>query len=185
MIDSFGQPQSVLVLGGASDIALATVQELVSRRCRSVVLAGRRPEVLDQAANQIRRYGPGFPESAGKELDTLAPGQPEDPEFLPRAQEHLRVDTAYFDALDFRSHERVIADVFQRFGEMDLVIIAFGILGDNIDPTEDPEGAARIIDVNFAGAVSAILSTVTQLREQGHGKIVVLSSVAGLRVRKS
>jgi NAD(P)-dependent dehydrogenase (short-subunit alcohol dehydrogenase family) len=40
MIDATGRPQSVLVLGGASEIAQAIVASLVPGRCRTVVLAG-------------------------------------------------------------------------------------------------------------------------------------------------
>ena len=39
--------------------------------------------------------------------------------------------------------------------------------------------------VNFTGAVSASLAVAAQLRRQGHGRLVVLSSVAGERVRKA
>ena len=41
MIDATGRPQSVLVLGGSSEIAQAIVDRLVPARCRTVVLAGR------------------------------------------------------------------------------------------------------------------------------------------------
>src|SRR5439155_25234386 len=46
MRDALGSVQSVLVLGGASDIALATVRELVADRTRTVVLAARDPDGL-------------------------------------------------------------------------------------------------------------------------------------------
>ncbi|WP_418605413.1 hypothetical protein [Georgenia sp. SUBG003] len=41
MIDSVGTPQSVLLLGGTSEIGLAVVRALVSRRPARVVLAAR------------------------------------------------------------------------------------------------------------------------------------------------
>ena len=41
MIDATGRPQSVLVLGGSSEIAQAIVDRLIAARCRTVVLAGR------------------------------------------------------------------------------------------------------------------------------------------------
>ena len=41
MRDALGAVQSVLVLGGSSEIALATVARLVDQRCRTVVLAVR------------------------------------------------------------------------------------------------------------------------------------------------
>jgi decaprenylphospho-beta-D-erythro-pentofuranosid-2-ulose 2-reductase len=41
MRDALGGVQSALVLGGRSDIAVATMRKLVADRCRTVVLAGR------------------------------------------------------------------------------------------------------------------------------------------------
>jgi decaprenylphospho-beta-D-erythro-pentofuranosid-2-ulose 2-reductase len=49
----------------------------------------------------------------------------------------------------------------------------------------DPHAAAHLIGVNFAAAASIALVVANQLRAQGHGRLVVLSSVAGERVRKA
>ena len=46
MRDALGDVQSVLVLGGGSDIGAATVIELAKRRCRTAILAGRDPARL-------------------------------------------------------------------------------------------------------------------------------------------
>jgi decaprenylphospho-beta-D-erythro-pentofuranosid-2-ulose 2-reductase len=156
MKDAFGQPQSILVLGGGSDIARATVESLIKRRCRNVVLAGRRPEVLERVAADLRRSHPDA---------------------------DLSVSTAFFDALARESHEKVVRDLFKTNGGFDVVMVAFGILGDQVADQEDPEAAARVVEVNFTGAVSSILASVKELRAQGTGTIVVLSSVAGVRVR--
>ena len=57
MIDATGAPQTVVVLGGTSDIARATVRALVRRRTRTVVLAGRRHEALEAEAADLRAGG--------------------------------------------------------------------------------------------------------------------------------
>ena len=54
MKDALGGVQSVLVLGGGSEIALATVRKLIEGRCRTVVLAGRDPEALAPAGQGAR-----------------------------------------------------------------------------------------------------------------------------------
>ncbi|MDQ1501913.1 MAG: decaprenylphospho-beta-D-erythro-pentofuranosid-2-ulose 2-reductase, partial [Actinomycetota bacterium] len=41
MNDALGSPQSVLLLGGSSEIGLAITRRLVGRRAKTVVLAGR------------------------------------------------------------------------------------------------------------------------------------------------
>ena len=57
MKDALGEMQSVLVLGGTSDIALATVRKIVARRRARVVLAARKPEACQAAAAALRAAG--------------------------------------------------------------------------------------------------------------------------------
>ena len=54
MNDAFGHPQSVVVLGGTSHIALQLVALLVADRGRSVVLAERDRMALQRAADDLR-----------------------------------------------------------------------------------------------------------------------------------
>ena len=49
MIDAVGKPQSILLLGGASDMGLAVVEEFLSRGSARVVLAARGGEDLTSA----------------------------------------------------------------------------------------------------------------------------------------
>lgn len=152
MRDGTGGVQSVLVLGGASDIALATVERLVADRCRRVVLAGRPSSGLDEAAARVR--------AAGADVEVVA-----------------------FDAAEVESHEKVIGAVFAA-GDVDAVLLAFGVLGDQAVFDADHAAALDAVTVNYTGAVSAGLAVADCLRRQGHGTLVVLSSVAGVRVRK-
>ena len=55
MNDAFGHPQSVVVLGGTSDIARELVALLVADRGRSVVLAGRDRVALEQSGRGASR----------------------------------------------------------------------------------------------------------------------------------
>jgi decaprenylphospho-beta-D-erythro-pentofuranosid-2-ulose 2-reductase len=155
MIDATGRPQSVLVLGGASEIAQAVVAKLVPGRCRTVVLAGRPSERLDAAAEAAR--------AAGADV----------------------VETVSFDTTDLAGTPTVIEDLFSRFGDIDLVLATAGILGDQEDLESDPRAAAELITTNFTGLAAALLAAAGRMRAQGHGRIVVLSSVAGDRPRKA
>jgi decaprenylphospho-beta-D-erythro-pentofuranosid-2-ulose 2-reductase len=94
------------------------------------------------------------------------------------------VSTVAFDALDTASHADVIDTCFAA-GDIDLVLMAFGVLGDQAVLDDDPEAAAELARANYVGVVSSGLAAARALRKQGHGTIVVLSSVAGERVRKS
>jgi decaprenylphospho-beta-D-erythro-pentofuranosid-2-ulose 2-reductase len=151
--DAFGIPQSLLVLGGTSEIALATARRLIARRTRTVWLAGRPTPALETAAADLRALG-------------------------------ADVHTVAFDALDPGSHETILGKVFAE-GDIDMVLLAFGILGDQARDEREPASAVRVAQTNYTGAVSAGLVAASALQAQGHGSLVVLSSVAGERARRS
>jgi decaprenylphospho-beta-D-erythro-pentofuranosid-2-ulose 2-reductase len=90
-----------------------------------------------------------------------------------------------FDAARPETHGQVIASAVEFAGDLDVVIPAFGVLGDQAAYDADPVSAAESVMVNFGGHVSAGLFAARRLREQGHGTLVVLSSVAGVRVRRA
>ncbi|GAA1316671.1 decaprenylphospho-beta-D-erythro-pentofuranosid-2 -ulose 2-reductase [Streptomyces sanglieri] len=153
MKDAFGAPQSLLVLGGTSEIALATARRLIALRTRTVRLAGRPGPALDAAAAELRARG-------------------------------AEVRTVGFDALDAESHESTLGEIFTE-GDIDMVLLAFGIAGDQGRDEEEPLAAVRVAQTNYTGAVSAGLVCAGALQAQGHGSLVVLSSVAGERVRRA
>jgi decaprenylphospho-beta-D-erythro-pentofuranosid-2-ulose 2-reductase len=153
--DGLGAVQSVLVLGGSSDIARSTLRRLVEQRTRTVVLAGRSLDRLDDAADELQVLGAST------------------------------VECVAFDAAELNTHEAFVNDVFARTGDIDLVLVAFGVLGDQATAERDPVSAAEITRVNYLGAVSVLGPIAARLRAQGHGVIVALSSVAGERVRPS
>jgi decaprenylphospho-beta-D-erythro-pentofuranosid-2-ulose 2-reductase len=93
------------------------------------------------------------------------------------------VATVAFDSVDAKSHSALIESVADQYGDLDVVIQAFGQLG--ADAADDPVAAAELVATNFGGAVSSGLAVAQQLRKQGHGTLVVLSSVAGVRTRAS
>jgi decaprenylphospho-beta-D-erythro-pentofuranosid-2-ulose 2-reductase len=153
--DALGGVQSVLVLGGGSEIAMATLRRLVANRTRTVVLAARHPEALHAQVAELQDLGA------------------------------TRVEALAFDASATDTHEAFVEDVFDRFGDLDLVLLAFGVLGDQVEAERDGAAAAEIARVNYLGAVSVTIPVATRLRAQGHGTIVALSSVAGERARRS
>ena len=87
MVDALGNPQSVLVLGGTSDIGLAIVERLRGGgRLEVVVLAGRPGPRLAAAADRLRAAG------------------------VPT------VETVPFDAVEVQDHEAAIADAWTKAG---------------------------------------------------------------------
>ena len=65
------------------------------------------------------------------------------------------------------------------------MVVAAGVLGDQEADEHDPVAAAAVITTNFTGPASAMLAVADRLRRQGHGRMVVLSSVAGERARRA
>ena len=147
------RPRSVLVLGGGSDIGLAIARALVTRGARAVILAARHPEALDAPTATLRAMG--------------APG--------------VEVETIAFDAEQIDTHEAIVASAFTR--NIDVAILAFGLIDQRTVLDESPAEAGHVAAVNFAGAVSSGLAVAQQMRAQGHGTLLVLSSLAGQRAR--
>jgi decaprenylphospho-beta-D-erythro-pentofuranosid-2-ulose 2-reductase len=154
MNDAVGSPQSALVLGGNSELAVAIMERLVARRCRRVVLAVRDPNSVQDLADRLRQQG----------AESVA--------------------TVAFDATDPASHAATLTAATDAVGDLDLVLLAFGVLGDQASFDADPLLAVDAVTANYTGAVSVGLRVADVFRRQGHGTLVVLSSVAAERARK-
>src|SRR3954447_7772694 len=100
MKDALGAVQSVLVLGATSDLGQAITRALVRQRCRTVVLGARRPGELAPFMAELRSLGASTVESVA------------------------------FDADRPEEHAAVIGGAFDRHRDIDVVVVAFGVLGD-------------------------------------------------------
>ncbi len=94
------------------------------------------------------------------------------------------VRTLPYDATALGTHQAVIDEAFAA-GDVDLVISAAGILTPQDVLDNDPVRAGQLVETNFTGHVSTLLAAARRMRAQGHGTIVVLSSVAAIRPRKA
>ncbi|MGH3733426.1 MAG: SDR family NAD(P)-dependent oxidoreductase [Acidimicrobiales bacterium] len=112
-----------------------------------------------------------------------------DPEMLDLAAGNLRhrgveVMTAHFDVCE-DAHRAFARQAAERLGCIDLLLVTAGALGDNTLDRLSGEDAAKLIATNFSGPAAAIIEFARVMRDQGFGRIVVLSSVAGVRVRRA
>lgn len=153
MKDSLGAPQSLLVLGGSSDIAMSTARKMAAARTKKIYLAGRPSQRLEDNAAELRTLG-------------------------------ATVEVVPFDAAATDDHDKVLSQVFAA-DDIDVVLMAFGVLGDQAEDEKDPVRAAAVAHVNYTGAVSSGIVVANALKKQGHGSLVVLSSVAAERARKA
>ncbi len=155
MENAFGQPQTVVVLGGSSDIARAITKRLCAARTHTVILAGRNAALLSDATEEAHEYGA------------------------------TRVDTVLFDAEEPRHAAATVREAFEKVGDpVDLVVIAVGLLGAQ-SSDQDAAAVTRLITVNFTWPSAALAQIRRLLVAQGSGRILVISSFAAVRTRRS
>ncbi len=156
MRDAFGHPQSAVVFGGTSDIARAIVERLVPLGCTTIVLAGRDADALHDAAEEAKVAGA------------------------------TDVSEVRFDALDASDAAAVVERCFTAAnGDVDLVLMAVGVLGEQAKDEVDANTTANVLTATTVWPAAALAGSFDKLRQQGQGQIVVLSSVAGVRVRRA
>jgi decaprenylphospho-beta-D-erythro-pentofuranosid-2-ulose 2-reductase len=93
-----------------------------------------------------------------------------------------RCDAVFFDATDYKSHSAFYKSLPAR---PDVVIVAFGYLGDQRKSEGDFQEARKVIEINYIGAVSILELIATDMEQRGTGWIICISSVAGDRGRPS
>jgi decaprenylphospho-beta-D-erythro-pentofuranosid-2-ulose 2-reductase len=121
---------------------------------------------------------------APPETEVLLAGR--DPSALAEAGTALpyQCRTCHYDALESPAHETFVGKVFAD-GPLDLVISAAGVLIPQPELDRAPAQAATLIGANLTGHVTTLLACASRMRAQGHGTIVVLSSIAAVRPRKA
>ena len=153
----------VLLVGGSSEIGLAIVEAIV-RPHGSVVLAGRPSDRLDMAAEHLRMGGYG--------LTTLG----------------------YDARWGGERTEILLDDAWQAWGSFDTVVVSVGSMATGSPGSASAEDGGEIpvrqpdlegmLAVNLVGPALVLDGCATRLAAQGHGAIVVVSSVAAVRPRE-
>lgn len=155
MLDAVGNPQTILLLGGTSEIGLAICERYLRTASARIVLAAMPDDPgRDDAVAQMKAAG---------------------------AREVLLID---FEATDTAGHPSMIEEAFAG-GDVDVAIVAFGLLGDAEELWQNQRKAVQIAEVNYTAAVSVGVLLGVKMRAQGFGQIIAMSTVAGERVRRS
>jgi len=155
VLDAVGNPQTILLLGGTSEIGLAICERyLQNTRARIVLAAMPGDPGRDAAVAQMKAAGA------------------------------RSVEMIDFEALDADSHPKMIDQVFAG-GDVDVAIVAFGVLGDAEELWQNQRKAVQAAEINYTAAVSVGVLLAEKMRAQGFGQIIAMSTVAGERVRRS
>src|ERR1700724_2906342 len=164
MLDAVGNPQTILLLGGTSEIGLAICERYLRTASARIVLAAMPADPgRDDAVPQMKAGG---------------------------AREVELID---FEATDTASHPKMMEEAFvggdgpRDIGprDIDVAIVAFGLLGDAEELWQNQRKAVQIAEINYTAAVSVGVLLAEKMRAQGFGQIIAMSTVAGERVRRS
>jgi len=155
MKNGVGVSQNIVLFGGTSEIGQAIIHKLVKPGVSHVVLVSRD---IDAADVLIADIADRYPD--------------------------LEVHHVRFNADDAASMVHVVAEIVEEIGDVDVAVIAQGVLQEGVDYYANPQALLPVADVNFTGTMVLMYALAAQMRSQGYGKMILLSSVAGERVRK-
>jgi decaprenylphospho-beta-D-erythro-pentofuranosid-2-ulose 2-reductase len=155
VLDAVGNPQTILLLGGTSEIGLAICARYLQNAHARILLAAMPGDPgRDDAVAQMKAAGA------------------------------RSVELIDFEATDPESHPKMIDAAFGN-GDVDVAIVAFGILGDAEELWQNQQKAVLAAEINYTAAISVGVLLGEKMRAQGFGQIIAMSSAAGERVRRS
>ncbi len=155
VFDAVGNPQAILLMGGTSEIGLAICARYLRDAKARVILADL----------------PDHPRKAEAVAAMTAAGA-------------RSVEWIDFDGTKSDTHPAVIEQAWAG-GDVDVAIVAFGLLGDAEELWQNQRKAVQIAEINYTAAVSVGVLIGEKMRAQGSGRIIAMSSAAGERVRRS
>ncbi|HTJ02741.1 MAG TPA: SDR family NAD(P)-dependent oxidoreductase [Methylovirgula sp.] len=144
-----------LIILGATSAIAAATARLYAQEGADLLLVGRSPEKIAAIAADLRLRGAARVETAVRDLAVL---------------DGMGADFAGF---------------VKALGGVDHVLIAYGILGDQVVMERDTDAAETNWRVNFTSAAAWALTAAEVLERQGRGTLLVLGSVAGDRGRRA
>lgn len=142
--------QTALITGGATGIGRAFAEALLKNGFGRIVVASRRKEVVDEAADELNaEFGEG------------------------------RVIPFAFDLREKRQTEDLARFCLESFGAIDVLINNSGLAVPETVLELTDEGWAKVLETNLRGAMWLIKMLLPKMIEQNFGDIVNVSSQAG------
>jgi NAD(P)-dependent dehydrogenase (short-subunit alcohol dehydrogenase family) len=148
--------KSILITGATRGLGRHLAGQFAARGYR-LALTGRDPQALEALAADLRKQtGPGED----------APGH---------------IVTARLDVRDYTAIGDVLAQCAGSLSGLDIVVANAGVALPSPAGKGGFDQARAVIDINLLGAMATADAAIGLFREQGHGHLVGISSVAGVR----
>ncbi len=114
-----------------------------------------------------------------------------DPDRLAAVADDLRargakaVETEVVDLIDLARCSRLIDEAVEKLGGLDALLVAQGTLPDQAACEANPVLTLREFSLNAMGPITLLLKAAAYFETQGSGCLAVITSVAGVRGRRS
>ena len=148
--------RTCLILGATSAVALAFARQAATAGNTRLILAGRNEARLNEILADVVARG------AAAESFVLV-GELGDPDQV----------------------GPLATDAVAKAGQIDEVLLAYGVLGDQADMEKDIDAVRSLLNVNFVSAVMWCELMVSHFESKSNGRLAVIGSVAGDRGRQS
>lgn len=147
--------KTAIVTGGTRGIGFAIVKKFLDNGAK-VALFGSRPETAEKAIAKLKAENPAY--------------------------EVIGLSTAL---TDFHAVEEAFALVKKTFGSIDILVNNAGVSATEPFEQYTAEDFSRIIDLNVKGVFNGIKSAVPEMKAQGGGSIINISSIVSLYAQAS
>jgi short-subunit dehydrogenase len=144
-----------------------------------ILIAGATSAIAQETAKRFAADGASFllaardPQKLAAVADDLS------------ARGAKQVETTAIDLHDLSRCAHLIEESRQRLGGLDVVLVAHGTLPDQAACEGDVELALQAISLNALSVVALLVPAAAHLEVQGSGCLAVITSMAGVRGRRS
>lgn len=149
------QINRIIIIGATSLIAQSCARVWIKQNLKELILIGRNIEQLEIIKNDLQVRNPT-----------------------------TQISCFTLDFFDTEMISLTINSIFNN-GYVDIALIAHGFLADQQRCQADLKIALNVLNINAISPVLFAESIVKRMEENNHGKLVMISSVAGDRIRKS
>ena len=101
-----------------------------------------------------------------------------------RARGAESVETMALDLSDPGDYAQAFGAMLERLGGFDMILVAYGILGDQTRAEHEPAHLQDVFQANLTSAAQWLSLGAAHFADRGRGTLIAISSVAGDRGRK-